>query len=348
MKWSIHPIRDWEALAPEWDRINAANRDIPFLRAAFLGPLLREFGKGDECVAIGTAGGMAQAAGIFVAKGKGAWETFQPSQLPLGAWVARTDLTVETALQSLVGRLPGLPLVVGLTQQDPLLTPRPPETAHLRTLDYIQTAWVDVDGAFDAYWEARGKNLRQNVRKQHNKLQAEGLEASLDVLSEPGQMAEAIADYGRLESAGWKGAEGTSIHPDNAQGRFYRAMLENFARTGHARVYRYRFGDKVVAVDLCIENADTQVVLKTTYDESYKQLSPSTLLRHDAFRRIFDEGRIRRIEFYGRVMEWHTRWTDRSRTLYHANLFRWPFIPVVRDWLRGRSTQAEPEPQTNP
>lgn len=69
--------------------------------------------------------------------------------------------------------------------------------------------------------------------------------------SEPDDIAQAIADYGLLESAGWKAEGGTAIHPDNAQGRFYRAMLENFCRQGRGRVYRYRFDDKVVAVDLC-------------------------------------------------------------------------------------------------
>ncbi len=80
-------------------------------------------------------------------------------------------------------------------------------------------------------------------------------------------------------------------------------------------------------------------MLKTTYDESYKALSPSSLLREDAFRRIFAEGRVKRIEFYGRVMEWHTRWTDRKRVLYHANYYRWPFLWRLRSLATGRRQQ---------
>jgi hypothetical protein len=63
------------------------------------------------------------------------------------------------------------------------------------------------------------------------------------------------------------------VRADNDQGRFYRAMLEDFCRADMARIYRYRFGDRVVAVDLCIESADVHVPLKTTYDESIRGLS---------------------------------------------------------------------------
>jgi hypothetical protein len=143
-------------------------------------------------------------------------------------------------------------------------------------------------------------------------------------------MAQAVEDYGRLESAGWKAAGGTAVSPDNAQGRFYRTMLEAFCRAGRGRVYRYWFGERVVAIDLCIEGGGALVILKTTYDESIKTISPASLMRQEAFRSLFDERRLTRIEFYGRLMEWHTRWTNDVRTMYHVNYFRWPFLQRVK------------------
>jgi hypothetical protein len=229
--------------------------------------------------------------------------------------------------------------MLGLSQLDPLFGDRPKDGGHWQTLDYIETPWVEVSGSFEDYWAARGKNLRTNMRKQRAKLEAEGTPPRLEVLTSPADVAQGLADYGRLESAGWKAADGTAIHPDNAQGRFYRAMLEAFCRGGAGSIYRYSFGGKVVAVDLCVASTETLVVLKTTYDESYKTLSPSSLMREDALRGVFAGGRIRRIEFYGRLMEWHTRWTDKKRVLYHANYHRWPFLSRLRS-LAGRRPQG--------
>ena len=339
LSWTLHPAVQLPAHAADWDRLQAATTRTPFLQSAFLLPLLATFGQGGELLALGRAHGQLRAAALLQPKGYGQWETFQPSQLPLGAWVGHGEDDIAAVAHSLLPRLPGLALTLGLTQIDPHLLPRPPDSAAQQTLDYVATAHVPVQGPFDAYWEARGKNLRQNTKKQRNKLLAEGTTTQLECLTRPDEMAAALLDYGQLESAGWKAGTGTAVAPDNAQGRFYRAMLEGFAAQGHARIYRYRFGDKVVAMDLCIDNGPVIVILKTAYDESYRTISPSILMRQEEFAALFDGAGIERIEFYGKVMEWHTRWTDLQRTLYHLNVYRWPVLQRLHA-LRQRRRDA--------
>jgi hypothetical protein len=101
-------------------------------------------------------------------------------------------------------------------------------------------------------------------------------------------------------------------------------------------------------MDLCIDSGSTLVILKTTYDESYKTVSPSTLMRQEEFRALFDEGRFKRIEFYGKVMEWHTRWTDNTRSIYHLTHYRWPFVRTLHQkmakWKQQQRTTQQPLP----
>jgi CelD/BcsL family acetyltransferase involved in cellulose biosynthesis len=329
--WRLLPIESFDELASSWDRLNAAATGLPFLSSLFIRNLLRVFRDGSERLVVLGAAGEEQVIGIVRRGRLGAWETYQPSQLPLGAWVMADELDYEKVAESLLRVLPGAPLLFALTQQDPLVRPRPSDSATLRTADWIQTGWVEVAGPFEAYWKARGKHLQQNMRTQRSKLKSQGIEPTLEVVTRPNDVAGAIDDYGRLEGAGWKAAQGTAVRADNDQGRFYRAMLEDFCRAGMARIYRYRFGDRVVAVDLCIESADVHVPLKTTYDESIRGLSPSSLLRQEAYRHVFDERRVGRIEFYGRMVDWTRRWTDLKRTLYHVNSYRWGFLATAAE-----------------
>jgi hypothetical protein len=284
------------------------------LQADFVAALLAEFGSGEELLAV-CGGTMA----IVRPHGRGSWATFQPAQAPLGMWIEEPGLDRRAAMASLLRALPGVGLVLGLTQLDPLLAPAPVDA-----IDYIQTARITVAGSFDDYWAGRGKNLRSNLKKQRTRLAADGVQLRLQVSTDPGDMMEAVRDFGRLESAGWKAGAGTAVHLNNAQGRFYHRMLAAFAARGAATVYRYWFGDQLVAMDLCIRQDDCIVVLKTTYDESVsKVFSPALLMREEAVRTLFEDGSTARIEFYGKVMEWHTRWTEEVRTLYHVNLYRW-------------------------
>ena len=254
--------------------------------------------------------------------GKFRWQTFQPSQLPLGAWVAEPSLRLEHIANSLLRGPLKFGLSLSVTQIDPLFTPRGEDTESNRHDDYIDTAWVDIVGSFEDYWSARGKNLRQNMRKQRNKLQAESVAVEMRVTSEPAEMPDAIARYGELERSGWKAQHGTAIATDNDQGKFYTGLLSDAAKAGEAVVYEYRFNGKTVASNLCLLRAGTLVILKTTYDESIQNYSPAFLLNQDLIQTLFEQQDVRRLEYYGRVMEWHTRWTDKQRTLYHLTTFR--------------------------
>jgi hypothetical protein len=285
------------------------------------------FAKGDEVLAWLGEGDDTDAMAVLAPGRAGAWATFQPPQAPVGLWLQRDADAPPPCLRGLLRALPGAAWMAGLTQCDPMLMTRPADGAGLRTLDYIQTARITLSGDFDSYWNGRGKNLRANLKKQRSRLRQDGVTTHLEVCRAPGDMAAAVADYGRLESGGWKAAGGTAVAAGNAQGRFYRLLLERFARRDAASVYRYRIGAQLAAMDLCIEGGGCVVVLKTAYDEGMgRQLSPALLMREEACRAIFDARRVERIEFYGRVMDWHLRWTDEVRTMYHLNAYRWPVL----------------------
>jgi hypothetical protein len=334
MKATAIAARDFGRWVTAWDGIQASMPGLaPFLQSRFLIPLIEHFGTGSELVVVGD-----NLATIVNRTAPGIWTTFQPSQLPLGPLVVRPGTGWTDVRAAVVAAVKGPVASLGFTQMDPALIDRPPAAPGV--IDYIDTAWVDVDCSFDAYWAGRGKNLRHNMRKQRSRLAENGIRTRLDCIADPAGVAAAIDDYGRLEAAGWKGEIGTAVRADNAQGAFYRAMLESFARAGKGRIWRYWFDAKPVAVDLCIESDDTLVILKTTYAEDEKQYSPAFLMREEYFRPLFDGGRLRRIEFFGRRMEWHQRWTDNVRTLYHANFDQWAWVSWIR---RLRSRAAQPQ-----
>lgn len=327
MKWTFHAAAGFAAHAAGWDALRALGPAAPMLDAAFVGALLDEYGTGAELLALCEDGTGVLAAAVLAPQGHARWTTFQPAQAPVGLWLQHPAADTGALLAGLVRALPGCAMLVGLTQCDPFLLARPADGRVQSCGAYIDTARITMAGDFDSWWNSRGKNLRSNLKKQRNRLAAAGVATRLEVWRSPGQMAQAVADYGRLESTGWKGRAGTAVAADNDQGRFYRRMLEAFCATGRGSVYRYCFNENLVAMDFCIEDGDCLVILKTAYDESVpKHYSPALLMREEACRRLFEDGRLRRIEFYGRVMEWHTRWTDEIRTMYHLNHFRWPVL----------------------
>lgn len=319
MTWQLHPLNDFHQYREQWDILNSHNGNTPLLNSKFVCPLLKYFANGTETLAIHGNVEQPNAMAVMVKRNFVIWETLQPSQAPLGLWLQTQTSNTQQLLTELRKTLPFPTLLVGVTQQDPDLLPRPENANGINTLDYIKTARVSLNGSFDDYWSQRGKNLRQNLNRQRNRLQREGTNVTLKIITGPEDIEQAIVDYGQLESAGWKSEGGTAIHIDNNQGKFYRDMLINFCQKQDSLVFQYYYADQLVATDLCIKDKKNLIILKTTYDETITTSSPAMLMRQESFKYIFDNQLVEKVEFYGKVMDWHTKWSDEIRSLYHIN-----------------------------
>lgn len=331
MSWELAPASRFAEHLPTWRTLHAGGSAL--LAAEFVQALLDAFGDGKEWLAQYRQDGVVTVMTIVRTPRWGIWETFQPSQAPITLWLEQPGAVAPHALarvlDQLMAALPGSPLLLGLTQRDPALHPPPPPRARLGMAPYVDTARITLAGTFDDFWLARGKNLRANMKKQRARLAKEGTSARLEVTREPGLMAAAVRDFGRLESAGWKAGIGTAIGGNgaddgaDAQGRFYRNMLAAMAQRGAASVYRYWLGDRLVAMNLCVEDGGDMIILKTTYDETLDaHYTPAFMMLEEIVQQLYAQQRLGGIEFYGKVMDWHRRWSDDVRTLYHVNHYR--------------------------
>ncbi len=328
--WQLFPVTELARVSTQWDQLNAATVDSPALDAAFFGLALEHFGSGRERIALAHQGEQLVACAILEKTRSVAWQSYQAAQAPMGAWLQRKDGDMAALLSTLQPALGATCMVLGLSQLDPDFFAAPAPQPGIEISDYIRTARVSVSGTFDEYWAARGKNLRQNLRRQRNRLGREEVVTRLEAVRDPQTVGAAVDDYGLLESSGWKSSGGTSVHPDNAQGRFYRGLLQAACARGEGVVYRYFYDDRLVASDLCVHRNGVLYLLKTAYCEKQKTSSPTMLMREETFRSFFDDGQVRRIEFYGRVMDWHTKWSDEIRTMYHVSRYRLPVLARLR------------------
>ncbi|MDH5691596.1 MAG: GNAT family N-acetyltransferase [Gammaproteobacteria bacterium] len=334
MSWELQPISIFSDYRESWDALNEANYRSPLLESRFYQPQITHFGDDSLELAIFRDGNSIAAITILRKTNFGSWETFQPSQAPIGAWIADKKLDVATLLTQLANTLPGFAGSIGITQQDPQLYPRPQDQGALGTLDYIRTAKVPAEGTFDDYWSQRGKNLRQNIKRQQNRLEREKVNTRLEIVTEADSVKECIVEYGELETAGWKASKGTAVNIDNEQGKFYCDLLEEYARTQQCYICKFFYDDKLVAMDLCIEAFGTLVILKTSYDESQKTSSPALLMRRNSFVIFFDSPKIKTIEFYGKVMDWHTKWSNDIRVMYHINFMASGLFAMLRSMIK--------------
>jgi hypothetical protein len=321
--------------AQTWDALNRAVYNHILLDARFVAASLRWFGDSEVLLGIDEESGRRGAC-LVVKTGSGRWQTFQPAQAPIGMLLLEGSQDAQESLLQMLHSLPGLALQLGVMQQDPDFSLFRPlsENPLMEVLEYIQTPRLRLAGTFEQYWSSCSHNLRHNLARQRKRQAELGHRVKLVSHRTSQSVPAALREYGRLESQGWKGREGTAIEESSSQGRFYREVLEAFSASGEAVIYQLLLDDKVVASDLCLARNGMLVVLKTAYDESVPQTSPALLMRQEILRQLFEEKAIHVIEFYGRVLDWHLKWTDQVRSMYHINCFRSRSVAELRSMVK--------------
>jgi CelD/BcsL family acetyltransferase involved in cellulose biosynthesis len=163
------------------------------------------------------------------------------------------------------------------------------------------------------------------------------LQAKLDALSSQGEISfrvdtmpyeDGLAKFMRLESSGWKGANGSAIVSNLKAAKFYSYFVEHLQRKGVLRVYSLNLSDKPIAMQLGLFMNGVYYSPKVAYDESFSKFAPGHLLVRYLIGDLV-ENNARMFEFLGPRAFWKTIWT--KDVVRHSNLY------IFRPGLKGRT-----------
>lgn len=327
--WSIHPLGNSLAgYQSVWDELNAElYASHAYFDSRMVDSLLAHFASGQEKLCVHHRGTEIDGLLIVAPAGIGQWSLFLPSQ----AQVVPVLLRQAESLLELLRALPGFACWLNLLSQDPLYSPvlegfRPVLSEPIR---HDHTICVRLAGVFKDYWRMRPANLRRAVSRGLRKAGVAGFVVRLEHTMAHSDMPSAVARFGAIESAGWKGRRGTAVHADNEQGRFYVELMQKFAANGNASVYALYFNDLCVAMLLAIASPSMLVLLKTTYDEHLAMFSPGQLMLHALLEREFAEKRVQLIDCYTNVHVEQMAWATDDRWISHYMLFRNEIIKII-------------------
>jgi CelD/BcsL family acetyltransferase involved in cellulose biosynthesis len=331
MRWTLHQIGEFDSLAAHWDTLNKSSINQSILDSQFIKSCLTHFSQGNEVIALCQDSTGPLAIGVFHKIGFGHYQTFQPSQAPLGLWLVRDNQFNTSLIDGLKKILPGVVFLIDFLQQDTTKINLTGLT-NVHTSDYITTGKLDIPTDYQDFFEHLGKNMRQNHNKINNRCTKNNIELSVKLITQSQKMHEAIDHFARFESSGWKGAQGTAVNLNNNQGKFYLELLSNYAQQGLAEAWYYMVDQQVVAADLCIKSNNTLIILKTAYNEDFKKLSPALQLKFEIFKHHSQQQTpIETVEFFGKAMEWHKRFQSQLRSIEHYTwCSNWLFAAIYR------------------
>jgi CelD/BcsL family acetyltransferase involved in cellulose biosynthesis len=186
-----------------------------------------------------------------------------------------------------------------------------------------QTHATVLGSDFAAFEKAMTSRQASIIRRRRKKLGDEHGEVVFEALSpDEASVETALADLFRVEAAGWKAREGTSMLHDAAMGAFVREYARLTARTGLLRIFNLRVAGQVVACQMVVEHADRLWGIKLGTDEAFYKYGVGVMVTHDIMRWA-TERRLKTFEHLGAAEEYQRRWPLETR---QQNTFH--FYPV--------------------
>lgn len=135
-----------------------------------------------------------------------------------------------------------------------------------------------VDGARSA--NAGSTRMRSELRRRRRRL-AEDAGLTVRVWRDGDDLDAWLADFLRLESAGWKGDAGTALADDAAAAAYACEIASAAARRGALLFVRLDRGATPVAMTMNFVDAGNGWGFKSAYDERFARFSPGVLLVED-------------------------------------------------------------------
>jgi CelD/BcsL family acetyltransferase involved in cellulose biosynthesis len=118
----------------------------------------------------------------------------------------------------------------------------------------------------------------------------------------------------RIESSGWKLANGSALLVRPRLQAFLREVSRRFAHRGQLRVNLLYCGTQTVAVQWLLEYGGRLWELKVGYDERWSRTSPGRLLLWESLQFAFEMG-VDAYEFLGAGDGQQAAWATSSRSL---------------------------------
>ena len=345
-EWSFRSAKsEFGAYAKDWDRLNRALCcSHPYFDSRFVGALIDHFATGHEILCLYREDGVVSGALILQPCGWGRWSSFRPSQ----AQITAVLLDDPRLLQSLLRSLPGRAWTIELLAIDPRYSPlfQSPDMANIVSAQ-AYTIGVSPNQHFETYWNQRPKKLKANMQRYFNRFEREfGLPTLVRIVDEA-KMAIGVKRFGDVESAGWKGAAGTAISRDNAQGAFYSDVMHRFASTDQAAVYEIDTSNGLAASRLVIESERMSVFLKTTYDETLAHIAPGRIMLHQVIQERLTNRPGQSIEFYTNATRDQKEWATFGCTIQNVQVFRNVFLANSFAVLKAIKYSADPASVTS-
>ena len=181
-------------------------------------------------------------------------------------------------------------------------------------------AYLALHGTWAGFLADKSQTFRKNLKAAGRRLRTAG-EVEYRVYDTLPEVVEQLEVYRAIEARSWKSGEGVGISRDGDYFEFYREMAERFAKRRQFVIRILSVGGRPVAGTFGLSHDGVFYSLQIAHDAEFSRSSPGTYLEALEMEQCFGGG-FREYEFLGGFLNNKSRWTSTFRFTTQLHVFR--------------------------
>ena len=184
-----------------------------------------------------------------------------------------------------------------------------------------QSPYIPVDSGWDGFWTSKSKKFRKAMRHKLNRAERQDGLAIEKILVTDGS-APPLAEMISISRNSWKRKAGTDLSASEEMVNFYKRICDRWGPRGFIHVWLLKVHRKPVAFEFHIEYENTVYPIRADYDESYKEISPGSILEYEIIKSIFLGNKIIEYNTCGHTYNYLMNWTKQVRDYRSIEIFK--------------------------
>lgn len=184
----------------------------------------------------------------------------------------------------------------------------------------IRTPMLDAVGCWEDHLRSRSRKYRRNSLRKIRKFEAKP-GASVERIPLASGTDPVFDEIVAISHKSWKVQVRNDLDSNQAGQEFLRRLLDRLGPRGEAEAWLARVNDRAVAYELHIRGGGVTYPIRADFDESWRQLSPGSVVEYRALEALFADPAI---EIYDSCADnyWYlNNLTDEARIAYDAEFY---------------------------
>lgn len=190
--------------------------------------------------------------------------------------------------------------------------------------DNIEIPYILINSEWGVFYKERTKRFRKTLRNKLNRADRTG---GLTIERIPIDNADhnAIEEMITISKRGWKKNTGTDLGSCRNSRKFHFEICERFGPLGMVTLWFLKKDGKPIAFEFHLNYNDTVYPIRADYDETFKHISPGSMLEFNIIRTLFLDGKVKEYNTCGHTYDYLFDWTGDTRKHFNVEVFNRKF-----------------------